>query len=197
MRNKTTYLINKSKEDYYQNAISSSKNSKDLWKHLKDLNPKSENIFPPKMDYENKTYENPQDIVNTLNDHFSTVANKLVGKHKSDMDFSKLKTYTSSKLESTENFEVGYISVAEVNKQIKALDGKKSSGLDCIGPRILKMSADIIAPSLTFLINKSISTGRFPQKLKHARVTAIHKGGPTSVPSNYRPISVLCTISKK
>ena len=61
---------------------------------------------------------------------------------------------------------------------------------------ILKLCADVVATSLTSIINKSISLGRFPQTLKHAKVTAIHKGGPTSIPSNYRPISVLCTISK-
>ena len=38
--------------------------------------------------------------------------------------------------------------------------------------------------------------GYFPEKFKHARVTPIHKGGSTNVPSNYRPISVLCTVSK-
>ena len=73
---------------------------------------------------------------------------------------------------------------------------RKSAGLDGIGPKILKLSADIISPSLTFLINKSIITGHFPDKLKHARITPIHNGGSTYFPSNYRPISVLCTISK-
>ncbi len=195
-RNKTTSLINKSKENYYQNAISNSENSKVLWRHLKDLNPSLENIFPPKIEYENETFHNAQDIVNTLNNHFSTVADKLVGEYTPDMDFTVLQTYISDKRNISENFKVGYISVAEVHKQLRLLNVNKSSGLDYIGPKILRLSADVIAPSLTFLINKSISSGRFPNKLKHARVTAIHKSGSTSIPSNYRPISVLCTISK-
>ncbi|VDI46565.1 Hypothetical predicted protein [Mytilus galloprovincialis] len=48
-RNKTTSLIFNAKKEYYQNAITSSKNSKELWNHIKELNPKEDNIFPPKM----------------------------------------------------------------------------------------------------------------------------------------------------
>ena len=195
-RNKTTSLIFNAKKEYYQNAITSSKNSKELWNHIKELNPKEDNIFPPKMQYENQTVYNNQDIVNTLNVHFSSVAEKLIGNNTSDMDFSMLQNFTSEKLKKTENFHLKLISIGEVCSQLKHLNINKSAGLDGIGPKFLKLSAEIISPSLTFLINKSITSNRFPQKLKLARVTAIHKGGPRDIPSNYRPISILNTISK-
>ena len=34
--------------------------------------------------------------------------------------------------------------------------------LDNIGPRILKLSANVLAPSLLFIVNKSLITGKFP-----------------------------------
>ena len=135
-------------------------------------------------------------LINALNDHFSSVAPKLVGDKPPDTDFSVLQNFTSNKLNKNEYFELKLISVVEVFEQLLHLNINKSAGQDGIGPKFLKISAGIIAPSLTFLINKSIISGRFPEKFKSARVTPIHKGGPTEIPSNYRPISVLCTISK-
>ena len=43
---------------------------------------------------------------------------------------------------------------------------------------------------------KSISSGTFPSQLKRAKVFPIFKGGVKSDPTNYRPISILPTVSK-
>ena len=55
-----------------------------------------------------------------------------------------------------------------------------------------------IASSLASLINEiqSFSTGIFPDKLKVAKVIALHKKGATDNPSDYRPISLLSIFSK-
>ena len=71
-----------------------------------------------------------------------------------------------------------------------------STGLDGITPRILKTSAEAVAPILLEIINLSLTNGQFPESLKLAKIKPIHKGGPKSDPSNYRPISVLPVISK-
>ena len=49
---------------------------------------------------------------------------------------------------------------------------------------------------MAYLINLSIKTSIFPDKLKEARITPIHKKGDKSEPCNYRPISILPTLSK-
>ena len=46
------------------------------------------------------------------------------------------------------------------------------------------------------MINQSITCGFFPDDLKIAKVTSIYKKGDRSDPGNYRPISILPTISK-
>ena len=60
----------------------------------------------------------------------------------------------------------------------------------------LKMLNQPISPLLVILINESFLTGIFPDKLKIAKVIAIHKKGATDDPSNYRPISLLSVFSK-
>ena len=69
-------------------------------------------------------------------------------------------------------------------------------GIDGLGPRILKTIGQTLSPSIAALINKSILTGKFPYKLKIAKVFPISKSGSKSDPCNYRPISILPTISK-
>ena len=72
----------------------------------------------------------------------------------------------------------------------------KATGLDNIGPKILKIYANIIAPSLVYIINKSVISGSFPSMWKEAKVNPLFKSGDKDDINNYRPISILSTISK-
>ena len=58
------------------------------------------------------------------------------------------------------------------------------------------MACNIISPSIAALINKSLTSSHFPNQLKLAKVFPIFENGSKSDPSNYRPISILPTISK-
>ena len=92
-----------------------------------------------------------------------------------------------------------YCSIITIQQESEfkyALDPAKATGLDGLGPRILKMAAHILAPSITSLINISIETYTFPSNLKVAKIHPIHKNGNKFDHSNYRPISILSTISK-
>ena len=53
----------------------------------------------------------------------------------------------------------------------------------------------IIKP-LTVIINRSLQTGVFPDCMKLAIVSSLHKGGREDYCTNYRPISLLPVISK-
>ena len=72
----------------------------------------------------------------------------------------------------------------------------KSSNLNTIPVKFLKPIYDIISPCLTNIINRSITTGVFPDSLKKARGTPIPTEGDKCNLSNYRPISVLPVFSK-
>ena len=76
--------------------------------------------------------------------------------------------------------------------------GLKNSGAgwDGIAPVVLKSVANHLATPLSKLFNKSITEGVFPAELKIAKVVPIFKGGDPSNFNNYRPISILSTLSK-
>jgi hypothetical protein len=59
----------------------------------------------------------------------------------------------------------------------------------------LKHITELSVP-LRHLFNLSLSSGKFPSKLKISRTVPIFKSGDRQLCDNYRPISLLSTISK-
>jgi hypothetical protein len=84
----------------------------------------------------------------------------------------------------------------EIISTINSLKTKNSFGYDEITPKILKISANYISSPLTYICNKAISAGVFPDRMKYSIVTPIFKKGNNSDPANYRPISVLTSFAK-
>ena len=85
---------------------------------------------------------------------------------------------------------------SEVIKALEDLDPKKACGPDGIPGQLLKTTAKEIAPSLCRLFNLSLSLGSVPASWKLANVTPVFKKDDPSLATNYRPISLLCIVSK-
>ena len=102
------------------------------------------------------------------------------------------------KHQNTENtsFSLPLADKSSINKIIKSLDITKATGPDEIPPKIVKLSADVIAEHLTNIINFDIENKSFSENAKVAHVSAIYKKSTRTNKSNYRPVSVLNTFSK-
>ena len=50
---------------------------------------------------------------------------------------------------------------------------------------------EYLAKPLASIFNKYFQTGVFPDRLKHAKITPVHKGDDKGLINNYRPISIL------
>ena len=72
----------------------------------------------------------------------------------------------------------------EIEKIIHSMKLKDSHGHDEISTRILKMSAPYILSPLTYISNKMLSKGVFPDRLKFSEVKPLYKKGNTSDFSN-------------
>ena len=79
---------------------------------------------------------------------------------------------------------------------INDLASKSSCGPDKISSIVLKGLANYIVTPLTVMIDQSICTAFFRDKLKLAKVIPIYKKGDIHVFYSYHPISLLPTVSK-
>ncbi len=84
----------------------------------------------------------------------------------------------------------------EILNIVNNMKVRRSSGYDNLTSYELKRIIHSLAPALTILINRSLAEGIFPDALKIAKVIPIYKSGMKDSINNYRPISVLPTISK-
>ena len=84
----------------------------------------------------------------------------------------------------------------EIINITKALNSSKSQGHDRISTSLLKQIIHFIVAPLVHIFNLSISLGKCPNLLKVAKVTPVYKKDDPREISNYRPISILSSISK-
>ena len=138
--------------------------------------------------------------MNRLNSYFANISDTLKPSTQSQpspaYDFQTLQNYIDNLIPKNIHFKIPAINLSNLITTITSLDARKATGLDGLSPKILKLSADIIAPTLLKVINISFEDGHFPDSLKIAKLNPIHKGGPKHDPSNYRPISILPVLSK-
>ena len=199
-RNKVVSLIKQSKKCNYEKLIEEGKNQPTtIWKIFNELNAgKQKNGSSNKVNsvkLGNSEIYNSDEIANTFNDFFINIAKNL--KEPVPLsDHMKLKDYCNNKLPDDISFDMPLLNKDKVLKFLNGLDESKSTGTDDVGPRLLKMAAPFVADSLTYICNLSIKTSTFPDKWKEAKVKPLHKAGPTNDMNNFRPISILPTLSK-
>ena len=84
----------------------------------------------------------------------------------------------------------------EIRKIASELLTKSSSGYDNISNVLLKEIIEDIVEPLSFILNHSMQSGEFPDSMKLAEVIPLYKSKEHYLECNYRPISLLTTISK-
>ena len=85
---------------------------------------------------------------------------------------------------------------SEVFDALSSLDPTKSSGCDSIGSKLLKHCALALYLPLHHLYSVSLSKKSIPYEWKCHSISPIFKSGDKSLVKNYRPISLLCIMSK-
>lgn len=88
------------------------------------------------------------------------------------------------------------VSIAKIRRLLERLNPRKATGSDEIPAALLRSCADILAPSLSLLFNRSLAHGCFPDEMKIGTIRPLFKGGDPSQPRNYRPVSLLPVVSK-
>ena len=133
--------------------------------------------------------------------YFANISDRLKASQKTSSTsegcgFRKLEEFVKSHVPHNTKFKIPFINILSLTTAIKSLDTSKATGFDGLSPKILKLSADAVAPSLANIINLSIQEGQFPDILKVAKIFPNHKNVAKHDPSSYRPLSILPVISK-
>ena len=211
-RNLVVNLNRKSRSSFYH-SITTQSQSKNFWKECKPLfsnkiNTMAERILLVENE---RIVSDDRDVATTFNEYFNRITETLdipawgstfvpktddpvrnaIAKYSNHPSICKIK----GDFPCDEGFELQQVTLEEVSKEILSLESsKKVSGN--IPVKILKLGVAQTAPILTKCFNSSIAECIFPDELKLADIIPIHKKDSTSDKKNYRPISLLPTISK-
>jgi hypothetical protein len=185
LRNKVNKDIRLSQKSSMEHlVITRRKNPTKFWKDVTSLMPSKINMasIPKKLS------------LDEINKYFATIGGKTISDPASRKNMEGM-PWKGEK--SMHDFTIQPCTVELVEKQLNKLPDKPNIdilGLDC---KLLRATANIIAPSLTTIFNLSIKTGIVPQEWKLNKVTPAYKGkGDREDPGNYRPISVMSHTAK-
>lgn len=188
--------VKRCKSEYYQNLIEKNRgNPAELWKTLNAVTSRKSTSRPTCIITDGVTSTEPLSIAKALNVHFTTIGTKLAVYFTSIPNY--FRTNSSSTAQCSENlFNFQPVDEIFVRNQLQHLKTNKAIGLDNISARLLKDASIVITPSLTNIFNRSLQSSVYPSIWKMGKVTAIFKSGNRSDPNNYRPITILPTLSK-
>ena len=174
------------KKRYFQDLLSDKNNSRSTWTAINQLTDKTSN---PKHQVTNNI------CAEQLNDHYSTIAEKIVTSNPKSNSLDKLQEFCLSK-NMQSKFDIPLVTVTGVYNALKYLKQSGTRDLDGLDTKILRLAAPLITNTLTYVFNLCIMKSTFPTAFKMAKVIPLYKSGDSANPSNYRPVSIVSVISK-
>ena len=136
---------------------------------------------------------NEKAIANEFGKYFSSVGKKFATNVKNSKH--SITSYIDKIYRNPKSIFLQNTTESEVRNLIESLPNKTSSGYDNINNILLKKLCSSITLPLTQIFNLSLNKGIFPSKMKMAETSPLYKGNEKYLTNNYRPISLLLTIS--
>jgi hypothetical protein len=189
-------IIREAKSKYYNSQFTKYKTDiRKTWKTISEIiqNSRGKHSVIKELLINGTKTSDLTKIVEKFNEFFVNVgpdlSNKIVQKR--DIHYT---TFLNKRILSSFNFRL--VDTNYINKIIRSLPDKSSSGEDGISSKLLKFISPALLDPLTVIINQSLISGIFPEKLKIAKVFPLYKKDDSNIVDNYRPISLLSSISK-
>ena len=187
--------INEAKHLYYTRTFALYKNDiKQTWSVIKDTLQRKRQCKPTeKFSLNNRIIIDLDEIANAFNAYFVSIGRSL-----SDQILSEASSQDYLLEHNKPNVNFNFIPVNEtyIDNIINKLKNKSSCGYDNFSNKHIKYARNVLTKPLTLLINQCLQTGIYPSQLKMSRIKPLFKSGDKSLFSNYRPISLLPSLSK-
>jgi len=180
LRNRTQQLIRNARTRYFYNSFSKIQSTKSLWNKVKELGigKDSKSNLPINLD------------LNSINDFFVNIP----------VDHSGARDYVNELTAAPfvapkRQFTFSPVTEAGVLQAISKMSSN-AVGSDDIPIRFIKDTLSVTLPVITSIFNASLSSNLFPSAWKSAVVRPLSKTKSPQSPSDYRPISILPSLSK-
>jgi hypothetical protein len=180
LRNQVTNALRQSKRDFFhESIIRSAGNKRAMWRTVNmALKTKTTDYIPSSLN------------ANEVNEFFATLGSDLISDKTCKLPATNFPKHSRQ-------FLFKHISNKSVNDELKTLPSSSNLDLLNMDRLLLKLSADIISPVISHLINTSLDSSVVPIELKQMKVSPIYKGkGPKNELINYRPIAITAHLAK-
>ena len=178
LRDATHQSIENARLDYYANRLCVISDSKELWKELDHLGLTSKS-----------TPHVPVFSAEELNAHFANIS--------TDQNAPSTSEFLDSLPlgDPPDAFRFSEISLSDITQEINK-SSSQARGADEVPQSICSATLPVIAPYLHYIFNASLREASFPDIWKMSLIVAINKIKSPTRPGDYRPISLLCYLSK-
>ena len=158
---------------------------------------------------------NDKEVAETLNDYFVSITDSLgltdnsevvsstegvsdpidraIIKYSNHPSLRNIRKFAQS---NEDSFKFQKVSLEQMHTEIGRLNPKKATTFKNVPAILLKSSCEIFSESMQVIFNDCVQDGVFPDLLKLADVTSLHKTEAKTRKKNYRTVSVLPTVSK-
>ena len=193
-KNTLTKTLRAEKSKYFQNQISLFKyDLKNTWKTINSaINKYNDKHKITKIKHNDTIIEDPKLIASTFNSYFSKIGKNLAktipATEKQFMDYLQTPNPNS--------FFFLPVIKEELKDTVLKLKDKKSTGYDGIDNKLIKNVIDVIVDPLVHIFNLSLTNGTVPERMKLSKIIPVFKKGDKENVNNYRPISLLTSLSK-
>ena len=188
LRNHCTSLIRQDKRQWQSGLASKfQKNPKLLYKHINQLRNVKHGIPPLLGDNGHST--TLQEATMTLLKQFTSINLPPVPQPEQDSS-------PTTEVPSSATLGCVTFTPAVVEKKLSSLKKHSAPGNDELTPKLLSALASPLSTCLSAYFQQSLNDQQVPSRWKKGLITPIYKGGKRDDPTNYRPITLLPTISK-
>ena len=178
------------RENYYMCKLDKvKKSSRKMWHEMNSLMGRNKVRQKVEIKHSGEILNNPE-AASHINEYFATVATNLAREFEPQLlpyEFHGPRVVNSCTFDPVTPEEI---------VTIVGAFGSKKRNVDEIQLSILNLIILMISPFLSFIFNRCIEEGVYPDVFKLARVVPIHKSGDKYNVSNYRPIGTLCIFNK-